>query len=100
MFRCELCDGYLPLFSMGRLCESCYRIRTITKCYNSKVIRNYLESVFLVEESSDEVEHASNKRLDVIPEDKELEANLLREIETRSKKLRDKPKYSDATKSK
>ena len=38
MWRCELCDNYLYLFSGGRLCEDCYRIRTIVKCYNSKTI--------------------------------------------------------------
>lgn len=84
MFRCELCDGYLPIFSLGRLCESCYRIRTITKCYNSKVIRSYLEAVFLVEEECDDVEHASNKR---------LASEVRDEIETRSKK-----KYSEVVK--
>ena len=82
MWRCELCDSFLPLLSFGRLCENCYRIRTITKCYNSKVIRGYLESVFLVDDNSDSIEHppkTSNYKESISPQ-KRIE------IETRSKK--------------
>ena len=81
MFRCELCDEYLPLFSFGRLCENCYRIRTITKCYSSNTIKEYLEAVFLVDDECDSIEHASNKILAKEVQD---------EIQTRSKK-----KYSE-----
>lgn len=84
MFRCELCDDYLPIFSFGRLCENCYRIRTITKCYTSKSIKEYLESVFLVDDECDNIEHATNKILAKEVQD---------EIFSRSKK-----KYSDVVK--
>lgn len=48
MFRCELCDDYLNLFCGGRLCDGCYRIRTIVKCYDSSTIMKCLEANFLI----------------------------------------------------
>lgn len=49
MIRCELCDAYLPFFQTGYLCPDCYKIRTITKCYNSKLILEHLQKHFLIE---------------------------------------------------
>lgn len=56
MFRCELCDNYLPIFQTGRLCETCYKIRTIIKCYTAKAIHSHISSVFLVDIEEDEEE--------------------------------------------
>ena len=49
MFRCELCDTYLPILSSGRLCETCYKIRLITKCYSAESIHKYIANMFLVD---------------------------------------------------
>tara|TARA_R110000823_G_scaffold245908_1_gene370018 strand:- start:680 stop:1009 length:330 start_codon:yes stop_codon:yes gene_type:complete len=56
MFRCELCDGYLPIFQTGRLCEICYKIRTIIKCYSATAIHKSISSSFLVELKEEETE--------------------------------------------
>tara|TARA_R110002153_G_scaffold113188_1_gene255507 strand:- start:1764 stop:2102 length:339 start_codon:yes stop_codon:yes gene_type:complete len=59
MFRCELCDGYLPIFQTGRLCEICYKIRTIIKCYSATAIHKYISDGFLInltEEETGEIE--------------------------------------------
>ena len=104
MFRCELCDDYLSVFSFRRLCENCYRIRTITKCYNSNVIKSYLESVFLVEDENDTISHASNN--DEIKERyknvKGLDGDVIDknkiEKEPLVKNLRSGKKYSDIVK--
>ena len=35
VFRCELCDSFLPILQFSRLCPTCYKIRTIIKCYDA-----------------------------------------------------------------
>ena len=47
-FRCEICDAWLPMFQFSKLCPTCYKIRTITKCYSAKEILSTLENNFLV----------------------------------------------------
>jgi len=47
-FRCEICDDWLPMFQFSKLCPTCYKIRTITKCYSAKEILATLENSFLV----------------------------------------------------
>ena len=54
MFRCELCDGYLPIFQTGRLCEICYKIRTIIKCYSASAIHKYISDGFLINLTEEE----------------------------------------------
>ena len=56
MFRCELCDGYLPIFQTGRLCEICYKIRTIIKCYSATAIHKYISDGFLINLTEEETE--------------------------------------------
>lgn len=56
MFRCELCDGYLPIFQSGRLCEICYKIRTIIKCYSATSIHKYISNGFLINLTEEEKE--------------------------------------------
>lgn len=48
-FRCELCDCWLNVLQFSHLCPTCYKIRTITKCYNAETILNCLENNFLIE---------------------------------------------------
>ena len=47
-FRCELCDEWLPMLQFSKLCPTCYKIRTIVKCYSAKEILTHLEKNFLV----------------------------------------------------
>ena len=46
--RCELCDDWLPLFQMSKLCDTCYKTRTIVKAYSAQSILRSLEEHFLV----------------------------------------------------
>ena len=46
--RCELCDEFLNIFQLSKLCVNCYKIRTIVKAYNSNVILKHLEDNFLI----------------------------------------------------
>tara|TARA_R110002012_G_scaffold489_1_gene1934 strand:+ start:1512 stop:1832 length:321 start_codon:yes stop_codon:yes gene_type:complete len=48
--RCEICDSWLPLFQLSKLCPTCYKIRTIVKCYNTEKILKTLQEHFLIEE--------------------------------------------------
>lgn len=50
VFRCELCDKFLNVFQFSHLCDECYKIRTLIKCYNTESILNCLENNFLVDE--------------------------------------------------
>ena len=59
-WRCELCDDFLPLFQLSHLCPTCYKIRTIIKCYTSKQILDCLEDRFIVD-------YALNKALTLPP---------------------------------
>jgi len=46
--RCELCDEFLPLFQLSRLCPNCYKIRTIVKCYDAEKVLHCLDKNFRV----------------------------------------------------
>jgi len=46
--RCELCDEFLPIFQLSRLCERCYKIRTIVKCYDAEKVLHCLDKNFRV----------------------------------------------------
>tara|TARA_R110000765_G_scaffold55232_1_gene109659 strand:+ start:53 stop:376 length:324 start_codon:yes stop_codon:yes gene_type:complete len=48
--RCEICDSWLPLFQLSKLCPTCYKIRTIVKCYNTDKILKTLQEHFLIED--------------------------------------------------
>ena len=48
--RCEICDCWLPLFQLSKLCPTCYKIRTIVKCYNTDKILKTLQEHFLIED--------------------------------------------------
>jgi len=54
VFRCELCDSFLPLLQFSRLCPTCYKIRTIIKCYDAGRILNTIEHAYKVADESDE----------------------------------------------
>jgi hypothetical protein len=48
MFRCELCDDFLPILQLGRLCKICYKIRGIIKCYSTEKIHDAIATIFLI----------------------------------------------------
>lgn len=48
--RCELCDNFLPIFQLSKLCPTCYKIRTIIKCYSNEIILEQLEKKFILDE--------------------------------------------------
>jgi GH43 family beta-xylosidase len=79
--RCEVCDDFLNIFQLSKLCDNCYKIRTIVKVYNSNVILKHLENHFLIK-----------SELIDIKEDKISNETILkdindRDIETVNKKL-------------
>jgi hypothetical protein len=47
--RCELCDDWLNIFQLSKLCETCYKTRTIIKAYSSILILKSLEDNFLID---------------------------------------------------
>ena len=47
-FRCELCDEFLPMFQFSQLCPTCYKLRTIVKCYDAMAVLKNAEDNFLV----------------------------------------------------
>jgi len=54
--RCELCDDFLPIFQFSKLCEKCYRIRTLVKVYGKDDICSHLEDKFMVSHTREEEE--------------------------------------------
>ena len=46
--RCEICNAWLSLFQISKLCETCYQIRTIVKAYSADKILESLQLTFLV----------------------------------------------------
>ena len=47
--RCEMCNDWLSLFQLSKLCATCYKVRTIVKAYSADVILNKLQEHFLVD---------------------------------------------------
>ena len=47
-FRCEVCDEFLPMFQFSHLCPTCYKLRTIIKCYSAMDVLKNAEENFLV----------------------------------------------------
>ena len=77
--RCVTCDNWLPVFQLSTLCETCYKIRTIVKAYNSELILKSLQENFLVEdlpklEKSEEEKEQVKEECPPIPQ--ELQASI------------------------
>ena len=77
VFRCELCDNFRGVLQISNLCDVCYEIRTIIKCYDRESILECLKQNFIVNyledkkskedesiESIDESEDERDKKLD------------------------------------
>ena len=54
VLRCELCDNYRSIFQFSSLCDCCYKIRTIIKCYNREEVLRVLQENFLVQRVNEE----------------------------------------------
>ena len=61
-FRCELCDDWLPMLSFCKLCDTCYKLRTIVKCYSAKEILKCSQEHFLVSHAREEEEKTIDKQ--------------------------------------
>ena len=53
--RCELCDAWLSPFQLSKLCDTCYKTRTIVKAYSAEAILKNLEDNFLIRAVVEEV---------------------------------------------
>lgn len=47
--RCEVCDEWLPVFQISKLCPICYQIRSVVKCYSNIQILEKLQESFLID---------------------------------------------------
>lgn len=88
VFRCELCDSFLPLLQLSHLCPTCYKIRTITKCYSTEKILKCLEENFLVNNNSNQT--SSNLEIDDSKEENDddyYDKNFQEEFKNELKKM-------------
>lgn len=83
VFRCELCDEFLPIFQFSHLCPCCYKIRTIVKCYNKDSILKALQEKFIISEEQEE---------QVKSDDEEFAEEEKKRLEEEFKKRLVKPK--------
>jgi len=76
--RCELCNDWLSLFQISKLCGTCYKIRAIVKCYTAEKILSKLEDEFLIVENDDlpPLFKASDRTLEDIQEERENDDKL------------------------
>ena len=89
-FRCELCDEWLPILQFSKLCDTCYKIRTIVKCYSAQEILTHLEKNFLV--SSDRyVEQEQKDKKFFKQEERRLEEEFNKEL----KKLQEQQRQNE-----
>tara|TARA_R110002050_G_scaffold11608_3_gene39010 strand:- start:1047 stop:1484 length:438 start_codon:yes stop_codon:yes gene_type:complete len=78
-FRCELCDEWLPMLQFSHLCPTCYKIRTIVKCYNADTILSCLEDNFKI--SKEEVANFRKKDLVFYKEEEvRMEKEIVEEL--------------------
>ena len=86
-FRCELCDSWLPMLSFSKLCPTCYKLRTIVKCYNADDILKNAEEHFLVSHAREEEIKTLDKKFFV-----EEEARIQKDFEIELASLQEKEK--------
>ena len=85
-FRCEICDDWLPMFQFSKLCPTCYKIRTITKCYSAKEILETLEDNFLVSVAMEHEKRAEDVKF-YEKEDKRLGEEALKDFNPTEEQL-------------
>lgn len=61
-WRCDLCDDTLPIFQLSRLCPTCYKVRTIVKCYDCDTILDCLEKTFKVDYKKEEIVESNEEK--------------------------------------
>ena len=79
--RCEVCDDFLNIFQLSKLCDNCYKIRTIVKAYNSSAILKHLENHFLIK--SELMDTKEDKEEKVKKEEEKEEEIILKDINDR-----------------
>jgi len=94
-FRCEMCDEFLNLFQLSKLCNTCYNIRTIIKAYNSELILEELQNKFLVIKKDTSLKQEEKPKEDTLLKDindkviEEVKPNLNKDLlEDLKKKLK------------
>ena len=85
-FRCEICDDWLPMFQFSKLCPTCYKIRTITKCYSAKEILATLEDNFLVSAAMEQEKRQEDVKF-YEKEDERLAKEALKEFNPTKEQL-------------
>jgi len=83
-FRCELCDDWLPILSFSKLCPTCYKMRTIVKCYNAEDVLRKVEDCFLVSHAREQEEIRKDKQF-FIDEEKRLQKEFEDELQKLTK---------------
>tara|TARA_R110002073_G_scaffold320989_1_gene496847 strand:- start:2467 stop:3027 length:561 start_codon:yes stop_codon:yes gene_type:complete len=91
-FRCELCDDWLNVFQFSHLCNDCYKIRTILKCYNKHDIVSCLENNFLVSKDKEK-----KVKQEDIKFQKEEEARLEKEFNKQVLQMEEQTKPQEKT---
>ena len=76
--RCEMCDDWLSMFQLSKLCETCYKTRTIVKAYSAQQILEKLEEHFLVGNKEEVEEKLEEKK----EEKEEKKPNYYKNIST------------------
>jgi len=88
--RCEMCNDWLPLFQLSKLCPTCYKVRTIVKAYSADVIlkklqENFLVDIFDIEETKETKEDNNEPLPEKLKED-------IKKLGSDDQKDYDKPK--------
>lgn len=94
MFRCELCDAFLPMLQFSHLCPTCYKIRTIIKCYSAGDVLGELEDKFIVGKDKENLLIEDDKKF-YKDEKRRLEIEFNKEINNLNKSYEGKMKKED-----
>jgi len=91
--RCEMCNDWLPLLQLSKLCPICYKVRTIVKAYSADVILKKLQEHFLVDifdiEETKETKETNNNNNEPLPQ--KLKEDI-KKLESDDQKDYEKPK--------
>jgi len=66
---CSLCDAFLPFFQLSKLCPTCYKTRTIVKCYTAEKVLENLQEHFLISEELPPLVESKEEEEEVVKEE-------------------------------
>ena len=99
--RCEVCNEWLPILQLSKLCPICYKIRTIVKAYSADVILKKLQEHFLVDIFDIEESNINEPLPQKLKEDiKKLESDDQKDYEHKPKTRNQHRKVIDELKTK